>query len=27
LDGDPAPGNQIPLLDDGQPHQVRVVMG
>jgi cellobiose phosphorylase len=27
LDGNPLPGNQLPLVDDGQPHEVRVVMG
>ena len=27
LDGGPLPGSQIPLADDGQPHEVRVVMG
>jgi cyclic beta-1,2-glucan synthetase len=27
LDGNPLPGSPIPLVDDGQPHEVRVVMG
>jgi cyclic beta-1,2-glucan synthetase len=26
LDGNPLPGSAIPLVDDGQPHEVRVVM-
>ena len=27
LDGNPLPGSLIPLVDDGQPHEARVVMG
>ena len=27
LDGNPLPDNLIPLVDDGQQHEVRVVMG
>ncbi|MFC1936214.1 GH36-type glycosyl hydrolase domain-containing protein [Chloroflexota bacterium] len=27
LDGSPLPGSSFPLVDDGQPHEVRVVMG
>jgi cellobiose phosphorylase len=27
LDGNPLPGYLIPLVDDGQPHEIRVVMG
>jgi cellobiose phosphorylase len=27
LDGKPLPGNQIPLVEDGQTHEVQVVMG
>jgi cellobiose phosphorylase len=27
LDGDALPEGEIPLLDDGQPHEVRVVLG
>ena len=27
LDGNPLPGNLLPLSDDGQAHEVRVVMG
>ena len=27
LDGNPLPGSLIPLVDDGQSHEARVVMG
>jgi hypothetical protein len=27
LDGDLLPGNQVPLVEDGQQHEVQVVMG
>jgi cellobiose phosphorylase len=27
LDGNPLPSSPIPLVDDGQPHEVQVVMG
>jgi cyclic beta-1,2-glucan synthetase len=27
LDGNPLPGSLLPLLDDGRPHEVRVLMG
>jgi cellobiose phosphorylase len=27
LDGNPRPDSLIPLVDDSQPHEVRVVMG